>query len=141
MVAAFVGGGAALVAGGLPSSRRPIAAIWLEAADAMRRLCPRGSRVLVRPSRDYPPDWLLEGHVTYVELPAAVGDGEIFKWVRANADFALTSEASSLFERLCRLPEASEWLLREARHPTLWGGRTAGSGVRLHTTEARGVRR
>lgn len=57
------------VRGGSPGSREPIAKVWLEAADAMRRYCPKGSRVLVRPSRDYPPDWLLEGWVEYVELP------------------------------------------------------------------------
>jgi len=74
--------GVLFVRGGSPGSREPIAKVWLEAADAMRRLCPKGSRVLVRPSRDYPPDWLLEGWVEYVELPGAVADADAASIVR-----------------------------------------------------------
>ena len=76
------------LAGG-PSSRVAIDPIWIEAADAMRRFCPKGSRVLVRPSRTYPPDWLLEGQVEYVELPAAVADADVDPWTRRHADFTL----------------------------------------------------
>ncbi len=81
-----------LALGGSPSSRVAIAPVWVEAADAMRRNCPRGSRVLVRPSRTYPPDWLLEGEAAYVELPAAIRGEDVPGWLAHEADFVLENE-------------------------------------------------
>ena len=77
--------------GGAPGTRRPIDEIWLQAARAMRDRCPAGSRVLVRPSRDYPPDWLLEGHVEYVALPWAVADADVAAWIERHVDFLLVN--------------------------------------------------
>jgi hypothetical protein len=48
--------------------------------------------VLVRPSRDYPPDWLLEGWVEYVDLPGAIERSEARLWIDARCDFVLTRD-------------------------------------------------
>lgn len=63
----------------------------LEAVAALRAL-PAGSRVVVRPSRTAPPDWLFDDVVEPIGLPAAVrGDG-LAAWLAANADAILVGD-------------------------------------------------
>lgn len=86
----------------------------LEAAALLRAL-PAGSRVLLRPSRTHPPDWLFDDVVVPVGLPAAVFDADLSGWLARSVDAILLSEG----------------LLRH--RPSLWPGVTLGAsgGLRV----------
>ncbi|MBL9086760.1 MAG: hypothetical protein JNM10_06425 [Planctomycetia bacterium] len=86
---AWVGFGAPSPA---PAGPRPtLDPASLEAAAALRAL-PAGTRVVVRPSRTAPPDWLYDDVVEPVGLPAAVADADVAAWLRAHADAVLLGD-------------------------------------------------
>ena len=51
----------------------------------------RGAVILAKPSRALPPDWILEGRVTFLALPAAVPESERVRWVVERAQYVLES--------------------------------------------------
>ena len=86
---------AAVVFGAAPSAparpRPTLDPASLEAAAALRAL-PSGTRVVVRPSRTAPPDWLYDDVVEVVGLPAAVADADVPAWLAASADAVLLGD-------------------------------------------------
>jgi len=83
------------VAGAVPVPRAApvptLDAASLEAAAALRAL-PPGTRVVLRPSRTHPPDWLFDDVVEPVGLPAAVADADVPAWFATHADVVLVSD-------------------------------------------------
>jgi hypothetical protein len=49
----------------------------------------RGAVILAKPSRTLPPDWLLEGHVTFLAMPAAVSSADARAWIIDRAQYIL----------------------------------------------------
>ncbi|MFO0932861.1 MAG: hypothetical protein U1E39_09135 [Planctomycetota bacterium] len=92
-LAAIVLGAVLFGAGGAtPSAPRPtLDPASLEAAAALRAL-PAGTRVVVRPSRTAPPDWLYDDVVEPVGLPASVRGDDLAAWLPANADAVLVGD-------------------------------------------------
>jgi 4-amino-4-deoxy-L-arabinose transferase-like glycosyltransferase len=84
---------ALVVRAGPPDPARHVPRGAVAAADALARL-PRADdgrvpRVLAKPSRTAPPDWLVHGHATLVSLPSRLAAGERAPsgpaWARADA--------------------------------------------------------
>ncbi len=77
---------------GNPYDERHVDEASLRAVAELSKPAYAGARVLAKPSRTLPPDWLLEGRVTFVSLPAAVPDEEVAAWAREHADYVLSNE-------------------------------------------------
>jgi hypothetical protein len=91
-------GAAFLVASaGDPYGVRPVDDASLRVVEVLSRPEFAGSRVLAKPSRTIPPDWLLEGRVSFVSLPAAVPDADVAAWIPRHADLVLENDGLAAF--------------------------------------------
>lgn len=72
-----------------PWEERHVGTASLALVEELRKPRYRGTVVLAKPSRTLPPDWLLEGQVTFLALPAAVRDAEVERWVTGRAHYVL----------------------------------------------------
>ena len=87
--AAVLAAGVLVVRHGNPWKERHMGDPELAVAAQLAQRQYAGAVVLAKPSRTLPPDWLLEDHVRFLALPAAVPDEEAPRWVVERAHYVL----------------------------------------------------
>jgi 4-amino-4-deoxy-L-arabinose transferase-like glycosyltransferase len=89
------GGGALAVRAGLPDPARHIPRHAARLAASLPLAKGETIRVLARPSRTIPPDWLFPAGYVLVGLPRSVADGDVAAWMSTHAELLLVSEGLS----------------------------------------------